>query len=72
MVDTEFTNNRLGDVDTAIFDSDTLVMPRLAQDPGRLRREARLARVNYGIASYSTSATVDEDGFGANGGRRAA
>ncbi|MFC6045453.1 S8 family serine peptidase [Nocardioides hankookensis] len=67
-IDTEVTNNRFGDVDTAIFDSDVLLMPVWLKPLLDYGVNAASPRVNYAIASYTTSSTgeVDEIGWDGN------
>lgn len=63
---TTATNNRLGDVDTAIYDSDVLLMPVLLDRLVSLGVDAGSPRVRYGVVAYADRA-VDKLGFGADG-----
>ena len=66
VLDVEPINDRLGDVDTALFNSDTMVLPVAI---GALPNLALNARINYGIASYTgySSSPLDSIGLGADG-----
>jgi subtilisin family serine protease len=67
VLDVEEINQRLGDVDTALFDSDVLVMPvALSALPGV---SAAHPRIRYGVVSFSGEGAdpVDLIGMTANG-----
>ncbi|MFL5960154.1 MAG: S8 family serine peptidase [Gaiellaceae bacterium] len=52
VLDVEAIDDRLGNVDAAAFDSDTLVMPvKISKLPGVSKRHSR---ITYGVVSYST------------------
>jgi subtilisin family serine protease len=63
VLDAEPLDDRLGFVDAAVFDSDTLVLPvKISALPGIKKRH----RITYGVVSYSSFAPgpVDKIGFG--------
>ena len=62
IVDEELINDRFGDTDTAIYDSDTLVMPVWL---GALGISAGHSRISYGIVTFGqfSNAPVDSVGF---------
>ncbi len=63
LLDVELINDRFGDTDTALFDSDTLVMPVETDTlPGV---SAGHSRITYGVLSFGQfgSAPVDSVGF---------
>ncbi len=67
VLDVEAINNLLGDVDSAEFNSDTLVLPvAISALPGVA---AGHSRITYGVASFSafSSAPIDLVGLNANG-----
>lgn len=66
VLDTQPINDRFGDVDTALFDSDTLVMPVAVS---ALPKLAVNGRIRYGVASYSneTAGPIDTVGLDAAG-----
>lgn len=57
------TNNRLGDVDTAIFDSDVLLMPVELSQLVPFGVNAASPEVSYGIVTYGRDGTVDQVGM---------
>jgi subtilisin family serine protease len=64
-LDVEPINVELGDVDTAEFDSDTLLMPvAISALPGVSDGHSR---INYGVLSYSGFASTPIDMIGVNG-----
>jgi subtilisin family serine protease len=65
VLDIEALNDTLGDTDTAMFDSDTLVMPVAISALGL----GASSRISYGIASFSPyqSDPIDAYGFDAEG-----
>jgi subtilisin family serine protease len=68
VVDAALINDRFGDTDTALFDSDTLVMPVFIGDlPGI---SAGHSRIHYGIVSFGqfSGEPVDFAGFDPNTG----
>ena len=65
VLDVEAINDELGDVDTAEFDSDTLVMPvAIAALPGISTRHSR---IRYGVAGFSAFSSEPIDMIGMNG-----
>jgi hypothetical protein len=62
-VDLQLINDRFGDTDTALFDSDTLVMPVAISALGL----GSAARLNYGVVTFTGSGQIDEMGLKANG-----
>jgi subtilisin family serine protease len=67
--DDELINDRLGDVDTALFNSDTMVMPVWVHALGRLGGSralpgfsARHSRMRYGVVSFGEQGVVDDIG----------
>lgn len=64
-VDIEALNDTLGDTDTAMFDSDTIVMPVAIAALGL----GSSSRISYGIASFSPyqSGPIDAYGFDSQG-----
>ena len=67
VLDVEPINQRFGDIDTALFDSDVLVMPvSLSRLPGV---SATHPRIRYGVASFSAESSdpVDTIGLASNG-----
>jgi subtilisin family serine protease len=69
VIDQEVTNNRFGDVDTALFDSDVLLMPVWLKPLLDYGVDAESPRINYGVVTFSssTSQAIDQVGFGAGG-----
>ncbi|MEP7178192.1 MAG: S8 family serine peptidase, partial [Pseudonocardiales bacterium] len=63
VLDIEAINDRLGDVDTALFDSDTMVLPVAI---GALPGLAPSTRLNYGVESFSNDAAAPVDAVGVN------
>lgn len=65
IVDAELLNDSFGDTDTAMFNSDTLVMPVFIATLGASAGHSRIA---YGIATFGqfSSSPVDTIGFGSN------
>jgi subtilisin family serine protease len=64
MLDVELINDRLGDTDTALFDSDTLVMPvAIAAVPGVSTGHSR---VSYGVLTFSQFSPGPVDSVGLN------
>jgi subtilisin family serine protease len=61
VLDIEGINDRLGDTDTALFDSDTMVLPVLI---GALPGVTSSTRVRYGVASFSNAAAPPVDVLG--------
>ncbi|HJQ74255.1 MAG TPA: S8 family serine peptidase [Gaiellaceae bacterium] len=62
VLDLEPIDDRLGDVDAAAFDSDTLVLPvAISALPGISKRHTR---ISYGVASYSSFAPKPVDRVG--------
>jgi subtilisin family serine protease len=62
VLDAEPLDDRLGDVDAAVFDSDTLVLPvKISALPGIKKHH----RITYGVVSYSSfvPGPVDKIGF---------
>jgi subtilisin family serine protease len=64
IVDVELINDRFGNTDTALFDSDTLVMPVFI--PALTGVSAGHSRITYAIATFGQFSTspVDQIGFG--------
>jgi subtilisin family serine protease len=62
VIDIQMTNNRLGDVDTAVFDSDVLMLPVSIGYLEVAGLDPASPRIDYGVASYSTR-SVDLLGF---------
>ena len=67
VIDTELINDRFGDTDTALFDSDTMVMPVWLEQLAGLATGH--SRIRYGIAAFSPyqSAPVDSLGLASDG-----
>ena len=65
VLDAQLINDRFGDTDTALFDSDVLVMPVLTSALGAG------SRISYGVASFSPyqSDPIDTVGFNAAGSK---
>ena len=64
VVDVELINDRFGDTDSALFDSDTLVMPVLTSDlPGV---SAGHSRIKYGVLTLATFSMDPVDSVGLN------
>jgi subtilisin family serine protease len=64
VVDLELINDRFGDTDTALFDSDTLVMPVLIGAlPGV---SATSSRITYGIVTFGSFSQSPVDTVGVN------
>jgi subtilisin family serine protease len=53
VIDTELLNNRFGDVDTAAFDSDTMIMPVWLDKLKAFGVNPSNPRINYGFISYT-------------------
>jgi subtilisin family serine protease len=71
ILDVELINDRFGDTDTALFDSDTLVMPVWigALQPGISGTgSGQNSRITYGIVTFGTfsNSPVDSAGFNSN------
>jgi subtilisin family serine protease len=68
LVDVELINDRFGDTDTALFDSDTLVMPVWLGALSGLSDNN--SRINYGIVSFGqfSGSPVDSAGINLNTG----
>jgi subtilisin family serine protease len=66
VVDEELINDRFGDTDTALFDSDTLVMPVFI--PALAGVSAGHSRIKYGIVTFGqfSANPVDSVGFNSN------
>jgi hypothetical protein len=65
VIDDEGINDRLGDTDTALMDSDTMVLPvAIGALPGVAGPSQR---ISYGIVTFSGYGLVDSVGFAANG-----
>jgi subtilisin family serine protease len=60
VVDDELINDRFGNYDTALFDSDTLVLPVWIAKLGL----GKNSRINYGIASFSAYSNSVMDSIG--------
>jgi hypothetical protein len=67
--DDELINDRLGDVDTALFNSDTMVLPVWVRALGRLGSShalpgftAKHSRIRYGVVSFGERGVVDDVG----------
>jgi subtilisin family serine protease len=67
--DDEFINDRLGDTDTALFDSDTMVLPLWIKALGTANDNPPLpgfdsahTRIRYGVMSFGRSGLVDAIG----------
>jgi hypothetical protein len=64
VLDVELIDDRLGDTDTALFDSDTLVMPvAIAALPGVSTGHSR---ISYGVATFGTFSPDPVDSVGLN------
>src|SRR5262249_10212401 len=64
ILDVELINDRFGDTDTALFDSDTLVMPvAIAALPGIA---AGHSRIRYGVLTFSQFSADPVDSVGLN------
>jgi subtilisin family serine protease len=73
--DDELINDRLGDTDTALFDSDTMVLPLWPAALGTANGDPALpginsthTRIHYGVVSFSQSGMVDAIGVDPNSG----
>ena len=67
--DDELINDRFGDVDTALFNSDTMVLPVWARALGRLGSSPALpgftaqhSRIRYGVVTFGEGGVVDNIG----------
>jgi subtilisin family serine protease len=69
-VDLQPMNGRFGDVDTALYDSDTLVMPFSIDDLEAYGIDPANPRINYGVAAFSNTSNdlIDLVGFDAGTG----
>jgi subtilisin family serine protease len=65
VVDEELINDRFGDTDTALFDSDTLVMPVFI--PALTGVSAGHSRIKYGIVTFGQFSANPVDSVGFNG-----
>ena len=63
-IDTELLNGRSGSLDTAAFDSDTLIMPVWLDVLGDFGIDPSNPRVNYGIVSYTAYSADYVDAVG--------
>lgn len=63
-VDLQLLNNRFGDVDTAAFDSDTMILPVWLDALAAYGVDPSHPRVNYGIISYSAYSADYVDAVG--------
>ena len=64
VIDTELLNNRFGDVDTAVFDSDTMIMPVYLERLKAFGINPSNPRINYGFISYTNLSADYVDAVG--------
>jgi subtilisin family serine protease len=64
VVDVELINDRFGDTDTALFDSDTLVMPVLSSALAGV--SAGNSRITYGVLTFAAFSADPVDSVGLN------